>query len=317
MANRNVPSLQSRQHNYKGIILLPASMNKFGLAAVLGSSALFELHGWLPVLIFQKQQPDQKPEIPFLDEWIQNHNLCTFSVQYPDPQPEDPKDGTGGQTFLRFKRHLVAPYLDKYMQEECGIAVNRSTLVILGDGDLWPINDVPLEALKYNLDRATDPDSISLQGPVVKGFPWKRRALCYTGSTINGWYQYMNSTGDIYTDFQQHLDTGYKLRAQLDDDWVRKIPIFHKDEYNFGYKLFVEKSYPSVESDYGPRRMGKHYNETWIHNETIASQMIFRYDDLHLGRGLKPKPLMNAILRLALSSKEIETYWKIVNAAPK
>jgi hypothetical protein len=310
---------QQLDSHYKGVILLPASMDSYGLSAVLGSSLLFKMHGWFPVIVVNGQTYETT-NIPILKEWMDEHKLCVIPLRYPERLKEDPKDGTAGQTFMRYKRILLAPYIDQYMKQECSISVDPSTLVVLGDGDLWPVNDVPVQALKTALDLSSKPDtSIVLQGSEVTGFPWRRRALCYTGATIAGWHKFMNATGDLYADWHQQVKIGRELLQLIraDKTWKTKTPIYHMDEYIFGYKLFVEKSHPVQETSYIAKRAGKYTNQTWYYDFHQASNAeLFKYDDVHLGHSLKPKPLMDAMLRLALTPEGVEKYWAIIDAVP-
>lgn len=317
--------------HFKGIVLLPASIDKFGLSAALGSSLLFKMHSWYPVLVVNEESY-RNTHVPLLDEWIKEHSLCIVPIKYPEPLKEDPSDGMTSQTFLRYKRLVLAPYIAEYMERECSIDIGgvrnnttssgaaSSTLIVMGDGDLWPINDLPLQALKTALDLSEDPKtSIALQGTEVKGFPWRRRALCYTGATVAGWRKYMNASGDLYSDWNHHVEKGRELRQVLrakQEGWEVKTPLFHMDEYILGYKLFVEKSHPVVETSYWPRRAGKHMNQTWFYNETAVYPPLFAFDDVHLGRSLKPKPLMDSMLNLVLSKQGIDKYWAIVSNAP-
>jgi len=83
-----------------------------------------------------------------------------------------------------------------------------------------------------------------------------------------------------------------------------------------GYKLLVEKSHPVVEVDHWPTRIGKHYNESWIYDEKQVLKNIFTKDDVHLGHGLKPKAIMDGMLRMVLTKEDVERYWAIYESAP-
>jgi len=307
---------------YKGIVILGASLDKFGLVASLGSSALFDLHGWLPVvLVNKKSYSSAMKKIDGLLEWITNHNLCVVPVQYPDKVPEEdhPTD-PNRQTFVRYNRLLVTPYLPTILERECGIkGVNNDTFVVLGDGDLWPVHDEQLLMMKNALEysQADPKPGIVMQGGVVKDFPWKRRALCYTGGFIWGWKKYMNATGDMLTDWENHLVLGRQLRGKLRETWNWTGPLSHMDEFIFGWNLLENKVDPVVELASFPRRIGKNYNASWILKEHEVALHLFEHDDVHLGHNLKPKTLMNVMLRMALSEKDIAQYWSIYQKSPR
>ena len=114
-------SLSTRMNNAsvtavprKGIVILGASLDKFGLAASLGSSALFDLHGWLPVvLVNHASYSSAMKNIDGLRNWITDHKVCIVLVKYPDKLPvEDHPTDLNRQTFVRYSRLLVASYLE-------------------------------------------------------------------------------------------------------------------------------------------------------------------------------------------------------------
>lgn len=297
----------------KGIVLLPASVDKFGIAAVLGSSALFDLHGWYPVIMLNEASRLS----PGLESYIADHRLCCVPVKHPEYPQEDPPNSPATSSYLRYQRLLVAPYLVTLMEKTCAVTgVRNDTFVVLGDADLWPVNDAFLVGLKLEWELSKKPKSIVMQGPEVKPWPWRRRAMCYTGGTIEGWRQYMNSSGDVFTDWKHHLEVARMLRSKLNRTWLARTPLSHMDEFIMGNRLLMEKSYPVVEHDVKPRRVGKHFNESWIYDERGVSEHIFEKDDIHLGHLLKPKALMSYMLRMALNEEDVQRYWSIYDAAP-
>ena len=143
--------------------------------------------------------------------------------------------------------------------------------MVIGGGDLWPVHDAPLVMMKHALEahsRVDPKTGMIMIGLPVKGFPWKWRALCYTGGFIWGWKNYMNASGDMMTDWENHLDFGRKLREKLNETWNATahgsalLPLSHMDEYILGWNLLENKVEPVIEPYYGPQQIGKHFAKT-------------------------------------------------------